>query len=257
MSDPRDGVQLSLFGDSAAWLPTGKPHPRSQPTPGAEDGGAFWYEACPALFYDRRGAGPLRVALDTAILIDYGTFGGAIWSDQPFAPEIAEGEHRDEVLALAEIMHLWTLRDIRLHVFPRQLDDCKRAMSPSRAALRHRQIEQIGAALYCLGHDTDWVCAAEGEAWPGRPSLTSLPDGVDRELVADTYEAGCHVFLTRDKQLLRKEHIVSPLWVRVLSPSQLLADLDAAGECSREQMGHLLLPDSHKYIHVMGACSSQ
>jgi hypothetical protein len=39
------------------------------------EGGGFFYENCPELFLGRAGYGPLRIAWDTNVLIDYAEFG--------------------------------------------------------------------------------------------------------------------------------------------------------------------------------------
>ena len=39
------------------------------------EGGGFFYENCPEIFLGRVGYGPLRVAWDTNVLIDYAEFG--------------------------------------------------------------------------------------------------------------------------------------------------------------------------------------
>lgn len=249
------GEQLALF-EAPALLWPGGPDPRSLAREEVIEGGAFEYGRCREVFFGRQGAGPLRVALDTSVLIDYADFGSAIWADGPFKPDVPDPGYRDQLVALAEIMNLWTMRDIRLHVFDRQRTDNRRSMSVERVSMRETQIVQLQSALRCLGHDTVDMRPPAGTNWPERPRLTGLPASVDRELVELAVEAGCHVFLTCDKALLRKAAQVDACWLVVLSPVDLLDLLAAAGEVGLAATGDWLLPDTHKLVHVMGACKA-
>lgn len=198
----------------------------------------------------------MRVAIDTAVLIDYGECGADIWSDVPFDPNVADPEYRDELVALNEIMHLWMVRDIRFHVFERQMTDCKVPLSENRSRLREHQIEQLYSALACLGHGTDDPHPGDGDVWPSRADFSDIAPGLDGELLADAVESGCHVFLTREKRLLRRIDPVARHWLRVLSPTALVDLLFEAGEFALANIGQLLLPDSHKWLHAMSACDA-
>ena len=46
------------------------------------EGGGFFYENCPEVFLGRAGYGPLRVAWDTNIIIDYAEFGDLMWEEE-------------------------------------------------------------------------------------------------------------------------------------------------------------------------------
>lgn len=255
MVDTTIGEQLALFGPlKPIW--GGGPHPRSLASDEVTEGGAFRYEASPEIFFGREGAGPMRVAMDTSVLIDYAEFGEAIWSDEDFKPDVPDPGYRHELIALAEIMNLWAIRDMRLHVFDRQLTDCVRAMQDDRSALRERQIQQLQSALRCLGHDTVDMHPPAGHTWPPKPDLSGFPVGPDRELVSLAIEAGCHVFLTRDKLLLKRAEHVARYWVAVVSPTGLLNAVAASGELGLTSGGEFLVPDSHKLVHVMDACES-
>lgn len=175
--------QLSLF-EQPEPIRRCEPHPRSLP-PYDGEGGAFDYTA-ESLFLGRRGHGPLRVALDTSILIDYGTYGAAIWSDADFDPDATEANYRAELFALYRLLHLWTYRDIRLHVFARQLDDCRRRITGERAQLRMLQVKQLAGALRCLGQGTEGMAAPWGEPWPQRPSgISAVPYGLSFNMTGD------------------------------------------------------------------------
>lgn len=251
---PRD-EELVLFDWPGTYWPGG-PDPRSLARDDDQEGGAFAYENCPEIFFGRRGIGPMRVAVDTSVLIDYAEFGQAIWSDEPFEPKVPSNEHRDQLHALDGIMSTWMTRDIRFHVFDRQVDDCRKAMSAEQTTMRLKQVVQLQSALRCVEQDTVDLQPPPGEAWPPPPDLSRMPANMDRELVALAIESGCHVFLTRDKGLLRKADDVAAHWVAVLSPAGLLDALAAADELGFTGAGDLLLPDTHKWSHVMGACGS-
>ena len=64
------------------------------------------------MFLGRTGQGPLRLAWDTNILIDYEVHGKAMWeeNDQPFEPDIAKDEYREELLTLQVIVQAWMLQ---------------------------------------------------------------------------------------------------------------------------------------------------
>lgn len=78
------------------------------------EGGGFLYKNCPELFLGRAGYGPLRVAWDTNVLIDYAEFGDLMWEDDNFGPPISEPYYREELVALDTLIHLWMMRNIRV-----------------------------------------------------------------------------------------------------------------------------------------------
>jgi hypothetical protein len=55
-----------------------------------------------------------------------------------------------------------------------------------------------------------------------------LPDGADRDLVLEAQSAGVHVFLTRDRRVLRRTNLTGPA-MRVLAPSEVADELVIAG----------------------------
>lgn len=64
---------------------------------------------------------------------------------------------------------------------------------------------------------------------------------------------GCHVFLTRDRRLPRRVSEARGSFLIIMTPSELVEALDEAGETSLGKVGQYLLPDNHKWTHVMGA----
>lgn len=55
-------------------------------------------------------------------------------------------------------------------------------------------------------------------------------DPADRDLVQAAYEAGCHVFLTTDKGILRCRDSLQFHGLAILSPAQFIEALDESGE---------------------------
>lgn len=215
------------------------------------EGGGFQYEKCPEIFLGRRGYGALRVAWDTNILIDYAQYGAPMWEADEFSPAIKEGRYQQELVALCELMHFWLLRDVRIRMPLRQLDDAKRRLSEQRRDLRLWQLMQFSAALSCISLDANIDENVE--------PFDSLSDGSsndewDKSLVEEAVVTGCHVFLTGDRSLKRR---LGPMarksFVQILSPTDLLDLLAETGELSLARVGQELLPDSHKWVHIMDA----
>jgi hypothetical protein len=251
------GEQLSLL-DIVPTKPVRPlpPNPRSLAGNESDQGGWFDYERSPEVFLGRSGRGPLRVAWDTNILVDYGCFGGAMWSDDLFDPPIKDDEYRANLVALQALMELWLVRDIRIHVFDRQLTDSRRQLPAERLTARMRQVEEIVAALQCLSHDTDDWEPDVDEAMPVPCSLGWMEPGADRELLEGAIDAGCHVFLTRDHDdVLRHAPVLEAYWLAPLSPADLLDRLVSAGEFTFATASAFCIPDSHKWGHVMAACN--
>src|SRR5262245_48358821 len=67
-------------------------HPVSVIPPGPY----FLYEHGRELFSGRRGSGPLRVALDTNLLIDYFEYSRAMWAGDSM-PQLAKRAHGEEL----------------------------------------------------------------------------------------------------------------------------------------------------------------
>jgi hypothetical protein len=231
------------------------------------EGPRFDYAACPHLFLGRSGAGPLRVVWDTNLLIDYFTYGKALWEGEPL-PDIASG-HGEELEGLQLIVGLWVIRDIRFHILPRVLTDAKRRLSDERRRDREKALLEFAAALAVMDwYDDDERVGGEGE--DVRPSQTEslfalhglekallkVPEGADRDLVDETYRMGAHVFLTRDVGVLRAAESLRPLRLLIASPLDLLEVLVASG--SFHCMLHPLyaywpVPDLHRVTHLVRA----
>jgi hypothetical protein len=216
-----------------------------------QEGGGFFYENCPGVFLGRIGYGPLRIAWDTNILIDYADFGDLMWDeDSEFDPPISETRYRDELVALDTIIQLWMMRDIRVRVPDRQIFDARRGLDEAAWELRERQIHHFLAALRCIELDKEVL----GNVQP----FDVLPEGStsddwDESLVLEAVETGCHVFLTRDDRLRRRLYrMAHESFVVVMSPSDLHQALAEARELGFEG-GEYIMPDNHKWLHFIRA----
>jgi hypothetical protein len=81
--------------------------------------------------------------------------------------------------------------------------------------------------------------------------------GQDRQLVLEALEAGCHVFITADKKILRCHSSFFDQGLAILSPAQLLEELDASGELDdTENPWTAPSPDISALSRFYGAFSS-
>lgn len=87
-------------------------------------------------------------------------------------------------------------------------------------------------------------------------ALSHVPRGNDRELVRDALTKGMHIFLTRDKGVLRARDSLAPLGLLLTSPLDLVEALGAAGalHCLFEPQ-HLYwpMPDQERVSHLIKA----
>lgn len=169
--------------------------------------------------------GPLVVALDSSVLIDLRTHGDALLDD--VQPDDIDDAYAGELQGLADLLNLWLLRDIRFVVTPRSLTDL-RGDSTSQRERRRLDVEAVAETLaFQYG---DWtVLPPSDQVISFRPEDESgLPESADKDLVLEAQAVGAHVFLTRDRKVLRRVALRGrPLWVT--SPSQLQSLLAGAG----------------------------
>lgn len=229
------------------------------------EGGGFQYEDCCEVFLGRNGYGPLRLAWDTNILIDYAKYGHLIWADDEFNPPVSGEGYREQLLALSEIMHLWMLRDIRIRMPLRQVSDAKLRLHNKPKKLRRQaieqfrkemkvrlwQLEQFHSALACISLDAE--IDANVEPFETLSDECSNDDW-DRSLFEEAIATGCHVFLTGDRKLKRRlDRMARDSYVAILSPTGLLDSLAKSDELSVAKIGQCVMPDSHKFTHIMEA----
>ncbi|MET9587660.1 hypothetical protein ABZY10_32130 [Streptomyces sp. NPDC006539] len=211
--------------------------------------GLFEYASAPHIFLNRTGVGPLHVAWDTNILIDYLQFGRALWNDE--ALDIENPQHAEQVDAIGQIIDpYFCFWDVRIHLFEEILDDAKRQLSIERRSDREHALERFARALMYA----DWSEDDEGEpepvdvrGWSGQdplfdtqavphilPSLhqrliDALPDGHDRILVNEAVERGIHLFLTQDRGILKAAPLARTVGLVLTSPVGLLQLFEEAG----------------------------
>jgi hypothetical protein len=226
------------------------------PVPGPH----FVYHAAPDLFLGRRGAGPLEIAWDTNILLDYLEHGSALWEGQD--PEVRDEEYFAELEALGIIINLWMRRDIRFRILPRSIDDAKRGLSAARRSSRARAVDEVSAALALdVWGDLRSVAASPPlDLLPHKSQearlVESLPKGADADLVRRAWRLGVHVFLTRDAGILRRAADVRPLGLLIASPLDLLEQLTACGALLailRPETVYWPLPDLQRAAHLIRA----
>lgn len=206
----------------------------------------FWRPRTPAVFGVRNGVGPLLLFPDTAILIslhqeleELGAFTlYALWSDR-----------NEPVDALRDLVQLWWWRDVRFLVSPTHLIDAQKPMTQHQKLARCASVRELGQDFYdrggyepiitdqgaiiedrpCVSHSFAVAATPGGSAAPvNDPPLPGR--GRDKQLVYEALAAGCHVFVTADKKILRCHKSFVNRGLAILSPVQLLENLDEAGE---------------------------
>ncbi|WFB87541.1 MULTISPECIES: hypothetical protein [Streptomyces] len=206
----------------------------------------FDYATAPQIFLRREGIGPLHMAWDTNILVDYLQYGKALWGDESLG--IENPEYASQVEAVGRIMDpLFCFWDIRIHLFGEILDDAKRELSIERRSEREHALERFARALMFADwseesgergdlesdYPQDSLFAAEELIQPlnaTRQSLTAaLPNGHDRILVTEAVKRGMHVFLTRDRGILRAAPLADRLGLLILSPVEFLQLFEESG----------------------------
>lgn len=229
-------------------------HPLSLAPEELLEGGCFDYGRAPSIFLGRRGWGPLRVAWDTNILIDWRDFGSILLEDDAALRPGLDAKHSEDLVALGAIMNLiWMTRDIRIRPLSKQRCDFRRddsSNADTRRIKRERQLDEIASALICvgLGEPTEDEVFSTVD-W----KVPFIEQPADRALVEEALASGSHVFLTRDARILRHAQRLWALGLRVQRPSELLDDLLFADEFHRPFGPDGLACDSHKWHHVWKA----
>lgn len=224
----------------------------------------FVYEDAQGLFLGRRGEGPLEVVWDTNVLIDYLQHGASMWEGEALnAPD----GYLEELEGLALLITLWSLRDIRFHVLPESVVDAKRRLTEERIVARTTAVEELAQALTLdLYADDDELARTDSSAQRDLPltlprtvtedALAALPDGNDRRLVEAAVQRGAHVFLTRDRGVLRCASLFRPIDLLLASPLDLLEHLSACGAIlclMRPEYLYWPCPDLQRVAHLVQA----
>lgn len=226
----------------------------------------FDYNRSAGLFLGRRGVGPLSVAWDTNLLIDYFNHGQSLW-DATSMPDLVDGEHGEDLEALQVIMALWVVRDIRFHIAPSVIHDSKRKpLSDLETAKRRHALDRFTEALTLA---PTYSGNAEGVVAPGtlllpnaelERALLSVPAGNDRQLVRHAIKKGMHVFMTRDRGVLRSRSALRPFGLVPATPGDLLELLAEAGALHCMLAPRYLtwtMPDQHRVANLLHALSFQ
>jgi hypothetical protein len=256
--DPElEAYGLRLANQVSAPLRAAFEVPRSGFVPIGPD---FQYERAPDLFLGRRGQGPLHVAWDTNLLIDYFEHGRSL-CERATMPDLAK-PYGDELECLQLLFGLWVMRDIRFHVLPRVLHDAKQKLGAHHLAQRRRALVKFSSAL-------SLVESGEPEIdTPGRAGLLILPDTElrrviaqvpysDQGLVLDAVRLGANAFMTRDKGVLACNAALRPFGLLLASPGDLFESLVACGafHCLWDPESYLYwhLPDQARITHLIQA----
>lgn len=193
----------------------------------SEGGIGFCQEALPGLL-PAGYHGPLVVALDSNTLIDLQHHGAALLNDGPLPANVErDAAYVRELAALADLINLWLIRDIRFVVTPRSLTDAKKVTQ----RFLYRRLPAVDAIAESLAFQFgDWTIAAPSKhsGFQARGEETGLPGGPDRDLVLEAQAVGAHAFLTRDGEVLEKTSLSGPT-LAVILPSGLTRALDGAG----------------------------
>lgn len=221
------------------------------------EGPHFLFEQNPRLFLGRRGRGPLRIAWDTNLLIDYFEHGRALWDGEAL-PDIVPAGYGEELEGLQLVMTLWVVRDIRFYLPHRTLQDARKGLSDEQAADRGRAFDEFSAALGLVEWEEDDrelppLILPEREL---TRALEQLPKGADRELVAEAVRSGAHVFMTRDRTLLKAKTVMRPFGLLLASPLDVLEELSACGALHcllHPSFAYWPVPDLQRVTHLIRA----
>jgi hypothetical protein len=211
--------------------------------------GLFDYASAPHIFLDRVGVGPLHIAWDTNVLVDYLQYGHALWNDEDLG--IEDSKHAEQVEAIGQIMDpYFCFWDIRIHLFEEILSDAKRELSIERRSNREHALERFARALMFAawsegdedhegergaeyGYAQTPLFGAGDYSQRSAPThqqlIDALPNGHDRILVNQAIERGMHVFLTQDRGILKTAPLARTFGLVIANPGGLLQLFDEAG----------------------------
>lgn len=217
----------------------------------------FDYARSPRLFGGRVGRGPLRVVLDTNILIDYFEHGRRMWEGRPMS-DGADADYGEHLEALQLILSVWVLRDVELVMLKESLTDSKKKRLSVDRQKRNRNawVEFYRA----LTHGPSPAATNGGtvslpESVVDRV-LEGVPAGGDRRLVRAALADGAHIYLTRDAGVVAAAPRLRGFGLSVMSPGDLLEALSAYGALDFLWDPASLdwsLPDQEKVAHLIWA----
>lgn len=219
----------------------------------------FDYAASYDLFLGRHGVGPLYVAWDTNILLDYFEHGANLWADTEL-PETIPEDHHSELECLQLVFALWVIRDVRIVVLNECIDDAKKQLREEQRSARVNAFEEFSHALRLTPDGSeDQISRAGLLALPDsafNDALASVPRGLDQRMVSAAYRSGAHVFLTRDKGVLQARARFRPLGLLITSPGDLFQGLLETGAFNcvlNPALAYWPLPDQQRVAHLIRA----
>lgn len=256
---PVDPNQLGLFDADDYYE---QPPPFGGPRPPVETAASghlgFWYRFTPEVFLGRRGVGPLLVASDTDVLIEFVDAlceldEGPFLEPPSFSGSWSGGERAP---AVVDLIHLWYHRDVRFLISETYMIDSKKPLDEHRVRIRERVVKELYFDCFglrggvetrlpdILDDDLREAIALDETACPIHPRLPPIatrfagpmadipwPTGRrDRQLVADALGRGCHVFLTYDRGILKRAAAFARCGLAIMTPAELFARLDATDE---------------------------
>ncbi|MFF4239045.1 hypothetical protein ACFYYL_24515 [Actinomadura geliboluensis] len=224
------------------------------------EGPHFVYESSLNLFHTRRGRGPLFIAWDTNILIDYFKYGRALWegSELPSLPE----EYYAELEGIQLLIALWVMRDIRFIILPGTIKDAKKRLPAERRAQRVRAFREFTSALSLVSSGPSRIDSPSREGLLVLPdslledAATNVPQGFDRILVTSAARMGIHVFMTMDKGILKQRETFRSFGLLLASPLDIFEHLLVCGafHCMlAPRYAHWPLPDQMRVGHLIRA----
>lgn len=252
------GVELvNTMIDRAGMLGRVPLHPERPKIVGPE----FDYSTSRALFSGRVGRGPLRIALDTNIVIDYFELGEELWSGRSALSLKDDQDHAEDLEALQLTLATWVLREIQFVMLKETLRDSKKDAIPPERDRRNRN--GLAEFFRALTHSAGGVRPRDnGGLAPALLDdvLEAIPKGGDRRMVRGALLDGAHVYLTRDERVLRAQSLLRPFGLAVLTPGCLLEELSSYGALNflwDPASLYWPLPDQEKVAHLIWALPSR
>jgi hypothetical protein len=227
-------------------------------------GPEFVYDSASAIFGGRSGHGPLFIAWDTNLLLDYFNFGSSLWQGRDLPDELG-AEYTGELEGLQFLVALWVLRDIRFVILPATVTDAKRKLSQERRVSRLNAFRGFTSALQLVSDDPPELDLPSRDGLLVLPermlerAVSEIPPGFDRALVSSAARMGLHVFLTRDKGILRHRDALRPFGLLLASPLDIFEELLACGafHCMLEpRCAYWPMPDQMRVGHLIRALPS-
>lgn len=219
----------------------------------------FEYASSKALFGGRSGEGLLRIALDTNIVIDYFELGEMLWfGESVVSLKPKDQDHGEDLEALQLILATWVLRDMQFVMLKQSLRDSKKRVIPTGRDHRNRKgwAEFYRARTHSSYHDDNESTGRSITPALIARALERVPAGGDRQMVRGALLEEAHVYLTRDKRVLRAQPWLRPLGLSVLTPGGLLEELSLCGALNflwDPKSLYWPLPDQEKVAHLIWA----